>query len=66
MHKHASATKAHRHMASAHHARGSTHTASASNSEDSQYRSALRRCVEGPQSQRDSCIDRAISQYGKA
>jgi hypothetical protein len=33
---------------------------------ESQYRSALRRCVEGPQAQRDSCLDQAIQANGRA
>lgn len=35
-------------------------------STESPYQAALKRCVEGPQAQRDSCIDQAISQYGRS
>jgi hypothetical protein len=37
---------------------------SQASSHDTQYKAALRRCVTGEQSQRDSCIDQAIAQYG--
>lgn len=40
--------------------------ASESNGADSAYKAALRRCVTGPESSRDACLDRAISQYGHA
>lgn len=33
---------------------------------DSAYRAALRRCVTGPESQRDACLDQAISRFGHA
>lgn len=33
---------------------------------DSAYKAALRACVTGAQSARDSCIDEAISRYGHA
>ena len=36
------------------------------NAADSAYKAALRRCVTGPQSSRESCIDQAIAQYGHA
>lgn len=52
------------HRASARHER-STH-AMASNGADSAYRAALRRCVTGAESQRDSCLDEAIARYGHA
>jgi hypothetical protein len=52
------------HRAAARHER-STH-AMASNGADSSYRAALRRCVTGPEPQRDSCLDQAIAQYGHA
>jgi hypothetical protein len=39
---------------------------SGSNAGESQYRAALRRCVEGPQAQRDSCLDQAIQANGRA
>lgn len=39
---------------------------SGSNAGASQYRAALRRCVEGPQAQRDSCLDQAIQANGHA
>jgi hypothetical protein len=31
---------------------------------DAQYRTALRHCAEGQASQRDQCLDDAISRYG--
>jgi hypothetical protein len=37
-----------------------------SNASDSGYRAALRRCVTGPESQRDSCLDDAITRYAHA
>ena len=37
-----------------------------SSAPDSAYKAALRRCVTGPESARDSCIDAAIAQYGRA
>ena len=36
----------------------------AANSQDTPYRSALRRCVEGQAQQRDQCLNDAISRYG--
>lgn len=39
---------------------------SESNNADSAYRAALRQCVTGPTSQRDSCLDQAIERYGRA
>jgi hypothetical protein len=36
------------------------------NAADSAYKAALRRCVTGPQSSRESCLDQAIAQYGHA
>ncbi|HEY3531605.1 MAG TPA: hypothetical protein VGL90_09630 [Casimicrobiaceae bacterium] len=36
------------------------------NGGDSAYRAALRACVKGPESQRDSCLDDAISRYAHA
>jgi hypothetical protein len=33
---------------------------------DRGYRAALRRCVEGPQSQRDGCLDQAIREHERA
>jgi hypothetical protein len=35
-------------------------------SDEGQYRMALRQCVEGQASQRDRCLDDAISRYGKS
>jgi hypothetical protein len=44
------------------------HAARASESnvgtEESQYRMALRHCVQGQPAQRDQCLDDAISRYG--
>jgi hypothetical protein len=54
------ATKPHKH--SAHVSGTSTQTMSHG---DSPYQAALKRCVEGPANQRDSCIDQAITQYGR-
>ncbi len=34
--------------------------------QESEYRTALRRCVEGQASQRDRCLDDAISRYGRS
>jgi len=33
---------------------------------ESAYKSALRRCVAGPESGRDACLDQAIAQHGRA
>jgi len=52
-----------------HHAKrhGSQASANAETSgPDSQYKAALRQCVTGPASQRDSCLDQAISRYARA
>lgn len=55
------------HMARGHAARHRMHEASnGATSADSAYKAALRRCVTGPESARDSCLDQAISQYGHA
>jgi hypothetical protein len=35
-------------------------------SDEAQYRMALRQCVEAQASQRDQCLDNAISRYGKS
>jgi hypothetical protein len=60
-------TGAAHHMARGHTARHRMHEASnATTSADSAYKAALRRCVTGPESARDSCLDQAISQYGHA
>jgi hypothetical protein len=60
-----------RHPASKHHAAKMRHErnmsmANENETGDSAYRAALRRCVTGPESQRDACLDQAISQYGHA
>jgi len=34
--------------------------------EDTEYRTALRRCVEGQTAQRDQCLQNAISRYGRS
>ena len=74
----ASTTKPHamagKHMTNEHktsgHAKakhGMRNTASAESAPaDSAYKAALRRCVTGPESARDSCLDQAIAQYGRA
>jgi len=46
--------------------RGQGANAMESNTGDSAYRAALRRCVTGPASQRDSCLDDAIARYARA
>lgn len=66
-----STTHAMRHHAPMHHAAKMRHErkmsmASENESGDSAYRAALRRCVTGPESQRDACLDQAIAQYGHA
>jgi len=33
---------------------------------DTAYRSALRSCVQGPEGQRDSCLDGAIARFGRS
>ncbi|HJU22961.1 MAG TPA: hypothetical protein VJ891_10680 [Casimicrobiaceae bacterium] len=60
-----------RHHAPKHHAAKMRHErnmsmANENETGDSAYRAALRRCVTGPESQRDACLDQAISQYGHA
>ena len=58
--------------AKAHHAtkHGGTRAVRANESNvssaEAQYRMALRQCVEGQASQRDRCLDDAISRYGKS
>jgi len=49
-----------------HHARKAVHRShdTAMRDQDRAYRGALKRCVEGPQDQRDRCLDQAIAQYG--
>jgi len=61
--KHAARKHSATHGAMHHHAtmaRGETAGA------DSAYRAALRDCVTGPASERDRCLDQAISRYGHA
>ena len=60
-----------RHHAPMHHAEKMRHArnmsmANENENGDSAYREALRRCVTGPQSDRDACLDQAISRYGHA
>ena len=71
--KHSTTTKATAKSRSA--MRGGTHRSvarrghaanMASNAGDSAYRAALRRCVTGPEQQRDSCLDDAIARYAHA
>ena len=58
--------------AKAHHAKkhnamhAAPRTRMSASSEETQYRTALRRCVEGQASQRDRCLDDAISRYGRS
>lgn len=55
--------------AMSHHAKRHASHASATmetSGPDSQYKAALRQCVTGPASQRDTCLDRAISRYARA
>jgi hypothetical protein len=65
-------TGATKHAAKTHRTAKKTHrtsrrtTMSESNNADSAYRAALRQCVTGPASQRDSCLDQAIARYGRA
>ncbi|HET9668174.1 MAG TPA: hypothetical protein VFQ93_01100 [Casimicrobiaceae bacterium] len=44
---------------------GNRSNAMEANRGDSAYRAALRACVTGPASQRDSCLDDAISRYAR-
>ena len=62
--KHSSAAHPMAHRQAAHHRmrEASDRTTSA----DSAYKAALRRCVTGPESARDSCLDQAIAQHGRA
>ena len=46
--------------------RGHPANTMASNAGDSAYHAALRRCVTGPEQQRDSCLDDAIARYAHA
>jgi hypothetical protein len=46
--------------------RAGTQMANETNAPDSAYKAALRRCVTGPQSSREACLDQAIAQYGHA
>jgi hypothetical protein len=64
---HARATKHHagtRHAMR--HARKNDESMTRNDSGESQYRAALRRCVQGPEGQRDSCLDQAIRDNGRA
>ena len=55
------------HHARKHNAMHATHRSQTRvSSEESQYRTALRQCVEGQASQRDRCLDDAIAQYGRS
>lgn len=46
------------------HARPRMQHDAASHGSETPYHAALKRCVEGPAGQRESCIDQAISQHG--
>ena len=64
----AHAASTHKHHAMAHHQTHAKHMhtgarASGSN-QDEAYRSALKSCVAGPQTQRDGCLDDAIARFG--
>ena len=64
---HARAQHATKKHATAHHAmRHGKQTSAEATGTDTAYKAALRRCVTGPESARDSCLDQAISQYGRA
>ena len=69
------AAKATKHKHPQHHAASKSashghdkHIASAptAGSQDSAYRAALRGCVTGPATLRDSCVDSAIARYGRS
>jgi hypothetical protein len=54
-----------RHTGPSRHAHAGKHARTASTkAAETPYRAALKQCVQGPASQRDSCIDQAVSQYG--
>jgi hypothetical protein len=66
----APAASTHKHHAMAHHQTHAKHMhmgagASGSN-QDEAYRSALKSCVAGPQTQRDGCLDDAIARFGRS
>ena len=67
-HKHHKAQKHQKHHAVSHnrsHGHGARMTvASATRHGETTYRAALRKCVEGPKSRRDSCLNDAIAQFG--
>jgi hypothetical protein len=48
------------------HARKGDESMTRNDTGESQYRAALRRCVQGPEGQRDSCLDQAIRDNGRA
>lgn len=55
------------HHARKHAAMHSAHANQANTSpQDDAYRTALRQCVQGQESQRDQCLDDAISRYGRS
>jgi len=71
---HATASQHSAHQHSRHHAAHASghkhpaHTTAAApaSSQDAAYQTALRSCVEGPAGQRDSCLDGAISRFGRS
>ena len=54
------------HAARMRHGRSDEGMTSRNDAAETQYRGALRRCVEGPQGQRDTCLDQAIREHGHA
>jgi len=66
------ATKTTKAAKTTHHAKkqNATHATQRSqppaSSEESQYRTALRQCVEGQASRRNQCLDDAIARYGRS
>jgi len=46
--------------------RGNRSNAMEADRGDSAYRAALRACVTGPESSRDSCLDQAIAQHARS
>jgi hypothetical protein len=62
--------KHHRHHAASHTAGNAQHkpmeSARPASSQETAYQMALRHCVAGPTGQRDSCLDSAITRYGRS
>lgn len=66
----ASSKSAHEHQATAHHTSHAKHRHMAAESpggtQETEYRTALKRCVEGPVAHRDGCLDSTIAQFGRS